>query len=1017
MNLKKFPIVGVGSSAGGLEALEQLFRNTPENCGFAFVLVSHLSPDHVSMLSEILQRVTKLTVLEAQDQMQVLINHVYTIPPNRDMGIFKGKLQLSIPIEPHSFRLPIDQFFESLAFDQGNNAIGIILSGTGTDGTLGLRYIIESGGFSMVQESASAKYDGMTSSAINAGYANFILPVEEMSTFIITKISIKKSGQGNNLPISSKTNQLKKTQPGQNDLNQKNLLKKIINPVLTPLYITKILMYLRTATGQDFSLYKKSTIGRRIERRMLQHNLEIPELYVHFLEENPSEVHILCKELLINVTNFFRDKEAFKLLQQEILPELCKGKLDDYVFRVWVAGCATGEEAYSIAILLRELQEQTQQAFKIQIYATDLDDDAIAIARAGIYSANLVLNIEPERLQNFFLKEESGYRIKKEIREMVVFAVHNLIKDPPFTKLDLLSCRNLMIYLEPELQNQLIPIFHYSLKENAVLFLSPSESVGSFTELFTAINRKWKFYKTIHTNKILNPIMHSPSAWIASNRTKALEDIMMKTKDVKTPNFEELTHRLLVQYFAPASVIVNFGGDIVYVYGETGKYLRPAPGIASLNIAEMAREGLAHELRTAINLIVTQGLTTINQEIIVKTNGDFTKVSLSVRPFPKIENSDGNQYKSNLNDDELLLISFQDVAEAVITTKNNKTAKPTETRRLEEMERELAFNKESSQATIIEQQTFNEELRTTNEELQSTNEELQSTNEELETSKEELQSVNEELITVNAELQSKIEQLASMQNDMKNLHDSINIGTIFLDQHMQIRRFSRDATKIFRLVQTDLGRPLADIKSDFISDANSDIKVEEELIKQANNVLETLVSFEREVTINNGDCYLLRIQPYRTLDNIIEGVVLTFTNISQRIKAEAGVRNALAFSENLVDTIREPLLLLDKNLQIVSANRAFCQYFQVNAEDTLGRKVYDLGNRQWNIPALRELLETILPRDQSFEGYLVEHKFPIIGQRKILLNARCIDGKLGEPSLILLAMEEVGSKHIEAKSS
>jgi len=1016
MNLQRFPIIGVGSSAGGLEALEQLFRNTPEDCGFAFVLVSHLSPDHASMLSEILQRVTNMSVVQAQDQMQVLINHVYAIPPNRDMDIYKGKLQLSIPIEPNSYRLPINHFFKSLALDQGCNAIAIILSGTGKDGTLGLRDILNAGGFSIVQESATAKYDGMTSSAISAGYASYILPAGEMSTFIVSKILTRKNSQGSNFRASSKASQLKKIQLGQGELYQKNLQKEIINPVIIPDYISKVLMYLRKATGQDFSLYKKSTIGRRIERRILQHKLETPELYIHYLKENPSEAHILFKELLINVTNFFRDTEAFKLLQQEILPELCKGKLDDYVFRVWVAGCATGEEAYSIAILLRELQEQTQQKFKIQMYATDLDDDAIAIARRGFYSANLMHNIESDRLQRFFLKEESGYRIKKEIREMVVFAVHNLIKDPPFTNLDLLTCRNLMIYLEPELQNQLIPIFHYSLKENAVLFLSPSESVGNFTELFTAINRKWKFYKTIHTKKITNPVMNSPSAWIASNREKALEDTMIKAKDLKAPNFEELTRRLLVQYFAPASVIVDFKGDIIYVYGDTGKYLRPAPGEASLNIAEMAREGLDHELRSAINLIVTQGLTTINQEVVLKTNDGFTKVMLSVRPFPKIENSAVNKAKSKTDDEGLLLVSFQDVVKAIVNTNNKKTAKPADKKRLEEMERELIFNKENSQATIIEQQMFNEELRTTNEELQSSNEELQSTNEELETSKEELQSVNEELITVNAELQSKIEQLAGMQNDMKNLHDSINIGTIFLDQHMQIRRFSRDAIKIFRLVQTDLGRPLADIKSDLISDVNSDIKIEEELIKQATNVLETLVSFEREVCVNNCDCYLLRIQLYRTLDNIIDGVVLTFTDISQRIKAEASVRNALAFSESVVDTIHEPLLLLDKNLQIVSANRAFCQYFQVNAEDTLGRKIYDLGNREWNIPALRELLETILPRDQSFEDYMVEYKCPIIGQRKILLNARSIDGQLGEPSLILLAMEEANSKKIEVKS-
>lgn len=401
--------------------------------------------------------------------------------------------------------------------------------------------------------------------------------------------------------------------------------------------------------------------------------------------------------------------------------------------------------------------------------------------------------------------------------------------------------------------------------------------------------------------------------------------------------------------------------------------------------------------------MTTQGVSTINKEMQVKTNGGFTTVSLSVRPFPKSESTDENTQN-------LLLISFQDIATPMIDPKKKGVAKPVETWRIKELEQELVFTKESQQATIMEQQAFNEELK-------STNEELQSTNEELETSKEELQSVNEELITVNAELQSKIEQLAGMQNDMKNLHDNINIGTIFLDQNMNIRQYTRDATKVYRLVQADLGRSLADIKSDLASAPEADTKAEVDLLNKAQNVLETLVPYENEVNTNNGTCYLLRIQPYRTLDNVIEGVVLTFTDISQRVKAESAVKNALDLSESIIDTIREPILVLDANLQIVSVNRAFCQYFQVTSKDTSGRKIYDLGNRQWNIPALRELLETILHRDQTFEDYIVEHDFPAIGYRKIMLNARRIDGKVGEPCLILLAMEEVKSELNEVNPS
>ncbi len=1018
---KNFRIVGIGSSAGGLEALEQFFSHMPADSGLAFVLVSHLSPDHVSMLTEILQRITTMPVVEVQDQMQVCVNSVYTIPPNRDMAIFNGRLLLSTPNEPHAQRLPIDQFFRSLAQDQGNNAIGIILSGTGSDGTLGLRDILDAGGVSLVQDPTTAKFDGMASSAIKAGYASYILPVGKMAEVMTNGSDTETQPLTTHL-----NNNLFKAQSQQNVLQKKNLNSPYLQKKLVPAPITDsdmahILVLLRTITGQDFSLYKKSTIGRRIERRMLQHDIESTELYVQYIKKNPAEARILFKELLINVTNFFRDTEAFTILQKEILPQLCKDKFDDYVFRVWVAGCATGEEAYSIAILLRELKDETHQEFKVQIYSTDLDEDAITIARAGIYSNNIVQDVSPERLRRFFVKEETGYRIKKEIREMVVFAVHNVIKDPPFTKLDLLTCRNLMIYLEGELQNRLIPVFHYALKKDGTLFLSPSESIGNFTELFTPINRKWKFYVATHTVSSTHTVMTTPLAWVKGSRSRVLEENMTQNKDIdfKEPNFGEMTRRLLVQYFAPASVITNLKGDILYVHGETGKYLRPAPGEASLNVVEMAREGLERELSSAIHMVTSQNTPTISREMQVKTNGGFTTVALSVRSLPSSENKLENGLTGSKSNSSLLLISFEDVVTPTTNPKHKKTAKPAEKGRIEELELELVFTKESLQATIMEQQAFNEELKSTNEELQSTNEELQSTNEELETSKEELQSVNEELITVNAELQSKIEQLAGMQNDMKNLHDSINIGTVFLDQHMNIRRFTRDATKVYRLVQSDLGRPLADIKSDLIfdpkSDPKSDIKVEEDLLNEAHKVLETLVSFEREVLTSNGTCYLLRIQPYRTLDNVIEGVVLTFTDISQRIKAEVAVQHALELSESIVDTIREPLLVLDANLQIVSANRAFCEYFHVSAADTKGRKIYDLGNRQWNIAALRELLETILPRDQTFEGYLVEHNFPIIGHRKIMLNARCIAGKVEQPSLILLAMEQVESGSNEVK--
>lgn len=952
-----FPIVGIGASAGGLEALEEFFRHAPTNSGMAFVLVQHLDPSHPSLLTEILQRTTTMPVVEAQDQIPVKPNGVYVIPPNRDMAIFHGKLQLSIPNEPRGQRMPIDAFLRSLAEDQQDNAIGIILSGTGTDGTLGLRAILGAGGITLVQEPASAKYDGMPTSAIQAGYASHILTVEHMPEALLT--DTRRASAHLDIPATPKTAS----------------------------GINRILMQLRSSTGHDFALYKKSTIGRRIERRMSQHNIEDTDVYARYLKENPAEIQILFKELLINVTSFFRDAEAFAVLEADILPQLCKDRPDDMAFRVWVAGCATGEEAYSIAILLRELMDKTHQAFKVQIYSTDLADDAIAIARAGFYPPNIAQDVSPERLRRFFIKEDKGYRVKKEIREMVVFAIQNVIKDPPFTKLDLLSCRNLMIYLEAELQNRLIPAFHYALKPGGVLFLSPSESISNYTDLFSSLNRKWKFYRAIHSATSSRAVMAHVASWAAETGDKTPDAAMLKPKET---NFAELTRRVLVQYFAPASVITDLKGDILYVHSETGKYLRPAPGQASLNVIEMAREGLELELRSAIRAAANEGIPTLDKALQVKTNGDFTGIHLSVRP---LSGSDGSQ--------NLLLISFQDIVGTAAASARKRAAKPAERGRIEELERDLAYLKESYQATMEEQQASNEELKSTNEEMQSTNEELQSTNEELETSKEELQSVNEELITVNSELQAKIEQLASMQNDMKNLLDNTNIGTVFLDENMLIRRFTREATHIYRLAPSDVGRPLGDIKSNLEG---------EELLTKAQTVLDTLAPFEQEVHIHDGAWYLVRIQPYRTLDNVIEGVVLTFTDISKRVAAETAVQLARELAESVVDTLSKPLLVLDGDLRAVSANRAFYQYFQVTVADTVGRKVYDLGNKQWNIPALRELLEIILPRDRTVEGYVVAHDFPGIGYHKMILNARRIDGKNNNPSLILLTTEEIGAE-------
>ena len=953
-----FPIVGIGASAGGLEAFELLFRNMPPEIGIAFVLVSHLDPGHASLLSEILQRNTSMPVHEALDQMAVEPGHVYVIPPNRDMSIFHGALQLSEPEAQRGMRMPVDLFLRSLADEQGERAIGIILSGTGSDGTLGLRAIQGAGGVSFVQEPSTAKYDGMPASAVKNGLATYVLPVEKIPEQLAAYV---KSFFGKKikpaLPVSSATGAL-----------------------------SKILMLIRSKTGHDLSLYKRTTVNRRIERRMNALGIVEINQYAHYLQEHPAEVQLLFKELLINVTSFFRDGEAFALLKKEILPQLFEHKPENYIFRLWVPGCATGEEAYSLAILLRELMDDVGREYKVQIYSTDIDEDSIVAARRGSYPANISIDMSPERLQHFFIKDEGGYRIKKEIREMIVFAVQNVTRDAPFTKLDLISCRNLLIYLEPEMQARLIPAFHFALKPGGILFLGPSETIGIYPELFAQVNRKWKIFRSRPSASHAQAMTTSGLAWPGDPVKKGPGE---EVKAARETNFAELTSKVLLDIYAPAAVITDEKGTIIYVHGDTGRYLRPAPGHASLNIVEMAREGLKMDLRSAIHSAAIQRKQATYRGLQVKTEGGSQEVDLTVRPLPDTEAAVG-----------LLLVCFQDAglpqkARAGRGKTGAGQAKPDH---VNELKQELAYTRENLQATIEELQASNEELKSANEELQSTNEELQSTNEELETSKEELQSLNEELVTVNSEYQDKIEQLLGLQNDMKNLLDTMSVGTIFLDAKLVIKRFSREAAKVFRLTASDMGRPLNDIKSNIEGF---------DLVADALEVLESLVPREKEVRTTGGDWYQVRVLPYRTLDNVIDGVVLTFSDITALKHIEMAALEARDYTEAIIDTVREPFIVLDGDLKVVSASPSFYRAFSVLKGDTVGKYIYDLGNRQWDIPALRELLEKILPKHKNFDNFIVEHTFPVIGRRKLLLNARSIKEKEGKARLVLLAMEDI----------
>jgi two-component system CheB/CheR fusion protein len=957
--VKTFPIVGIGASAGGLEALEKFFAQVPGDCGMAFVVVTHQHPGHASLLPELLGRCTRLRVRVAEDGIAVEPNTVYMSLPTGYLAILHGTLHVMEPDESGLLRLPIDYFFRSIADDQKEKAVGIVLSGTGTDATLGLKAIKGAGGMTMAQAPESAKYGGMPSSAIATGLMDYVMPVEQLPRQLLAYASG---------PYLVSAEHEAAREDGLSEPMQ------------------KIIVLLRARVGNDFSVYKASTIRRRIERRINVHQLKGPLQYIRLLQENPHELDLLFKELLIGVTNFFRDPEAFGALAKSVASRLFPARAEDSPIRAWVAGCSTGEEAYSLAMILQEGMERMEKRFPVQIFGTDLENDAIEAARTGFYPDGIVRDVRPQRLARFFLKEDGGYRIKKEIREMVVFAPQNVLQDPPFTKVDIVACRNLLIYLKPDAQSRLLSLFHYALRPGGILFLGSAESITSpESDHFTLMNKKWKIFARRDTaaQQALPDGFATPAGKPGAGPV-AVMDVAERARKQLLPALLEKT--LLMRY-APASVVVNDRGDILYIHGRTGNYLEPATGQPRLNVHEMAREGLRLELPSALRRAAMQKGEVVREGIRVKTNGGFSSVRLTAAKLTEPETVRG-----------LFLVTFQ--AEPVVKRPAGKASRPpgkSQPGRAPELERELRYTKETLQSTVEELQTSNEELKSTNEELQSTNEELQSTNEEMETSKEEMQSLNEELQTVNAQLQGKVDDLAQANDDMQNLLNSTAIATIFLDQKLRIKRFTAEATKLVNLIPSDVGRPIGELASNLQYD---------QLKADATEVLRRLGHKEMEVRTKGGEWRLVRISPYRTTENVIEGLVVTFVDINRLKTAELAARHARAFAENIVATVREPLLVLDEKLCVVSANLAFHRTFKTSAREVEHELIYKLQDGQWNNPALRKLLEEVLPRKTAFEDFKMEHDFPGLGRKTLLLNARRLKQEPGAPGMILLAFEE-----------
>ncbi len=860
------PLVALGGSAGGLDAFEKFFLSVPSDTGIVFVVIAHLSPNHISILPELLQRKTEMKVIPIKNRTSIQPNTVYVIPPDMMLNIKKNKLYLKHIDHTNRVNLPIDYFLTELSKNHKTKAGCIIFSGTGTDGTIGLKAIKNCGGITFAQDPESAKYDGMPKSAIATGLVDYILPPE--------KIIEQLTGyfEKGNVFVTQKVESI--TENTTDNLTQINNL-------------------LLSETGHDFSHYKANTILRRLDRRMAMNQINNLKDYINFLKISNSEIHLLFKDILIGVTNFFRDTEVFQELREKTIPNLLIQKEDGSTIRVWIPACSTGEEAYSIGMLISEVAKDLNKHFEVKIFSTDLDEEAIRFARIGRYHKSQISEISEARLNKFFTKEDGGYyKVTKKLRDMIVFAEQDIIKDPPFAKLDMLSCRNLLIYLDQELQKKIINLYYYSLEPGGILLLGTSETIGSDIDFFTVVNKKLKIYE--RTPKSLKKSL----AVSFNSIGKLIENVNNQAIKMNENNFEfdhlALVETILKQSNNPPCVIIDKVGKIFYINGKTGKYLEPPIGKPEMNILAMARSGLKLKLSRAINNVIVDKEAVIGEKVKIRINGINANVNLSVKPFliPK--------YRS-----DLLLVLFEEIKSK--PEEGSNISDENEIMHTENLREELAFTTEKLQTTIEELETSNEELKSANEELQSTNEELQSANEELETSKEELQSMNEESSTVNNELQNRIESLAIANDDMKNLLDSTSVAVIFLDQKLKIRRFTSSATQIMPLKKGDVGRDITDFSSNLI---NFDIEA------KSKKVLDSLAIQEWEVESSSGKYYFIKIRPYRTTNNVIDGIVITLEDITNLKIVEKTSRLAVVLRDS-----NDAISLIDKDGKILAWNK------------------------------------------------------------------------------------------------
>jgi len=907
---KTFPVVGIGASAGGLSAYTKLLKALPVDTGMAFVLVQHLDPKHASMLPELLSRATLMPVLEIKDNTTVEPNCVYVMPPNHSLAILHGVLHLMPRPDAVGKHLPIDDFFKTLADDMQSNAIGVILSGTASDGTFGLRAIKVGGGITFAQSEASCEYDGMPHSAIAAGHVDFIMTPEEIARELSHIAKHPYLLQELRLPQDAESASVGDS-------------------------LNKIFVLLRTRTGNDFTYYKHATIRRRIKRRMVLNQIERMEDYVKYLQQQSKELDALFQDILINVTSFFRDPETFEALKTEVFPKLMQGRESGLPLRIWIPGCSTGEEAYSLAIALIEFLGENISSTRIQIFASDIDSKAVDMARAAHYPESIRDDVSPARLQRYFIKTAEGYQICKSIRDICVFAVQNVVKDPPFSRLDLVSCRNLMIYFGAVLQKKVLHTFHYALNPGGYLMLGTSETIGSYADLYSLVDKKNKIYlKKSIASRLIFDFSNAPNV----AQVGGTETVEAGGRQSTVSNLQQEAENMILATYGPPGVIINRDMQILNFRGQTGPFIEPAAGSASLNLLKMARQDLVMELRSVVHEAIKQHQPVRKEGVRMQLqDGAYRLVNLQVLPlagFNAVE--------------PYYLVLFEAVGELVLPEKPTakKVAKKagkgsvgseqeiekTDPRDLhiQELEQELVSNREYMQSIIESQESSNEELQSANEEIQSANEELQSTNEELETAKEELQSTNEELATINEEHEIRNQELTTANNDLSNLLASVELAIVILREDMSIRRFTPAATQLLNLIDADVGRPISNIRP------NVTIPDLETRVRQ---VISTMAVQSLEVQDKDGRWYVLRLRPYKTLDNRIEGVVMTFIDIDiDSVKDAERMRNALQQERRLAAVVRDSsdaVTVQDFSGSILAWNRRASEIYGYSEEEAL----------------------------------------------------------------------------------